>query len=322
VEKLKRLLRLVKSAISWTVWKPLELGEERAQINAKRLFILLDCLVIIFTLFALIVPATPKYIGEFHERLPPEAQHSSADEQAIALATATTQKAFSGGMGRATGNSNQRSQAQGGGAGEADRNTSMIQNRPGVNSGNQLAAGMKFTVRLLDGLNLSDQAVPVIVEVTRGVFNDSGGGIKEGSRLFGTAQFQNGSERAQIQFRSISDPSGIVRNIQGVALDGDGQSGVAGNIHSKSLRNTAGQFVTRFIGAYAEGSQQRDFFGNTRGGAENGLLNAVGETAKDRTSAYADQLKKEHQWIEVPKDKEIAVILTQTFTFNEPGVSP
>ena len=161
--------------------------------------------------------------------------------------------------------------------------------------------------------------MPVIAEVTHGAFSDSGGGIKEGSRLFGMAQFQNGNERAQIQFQSLADGSGIVRNIQATALDESGQAGVAGEVHSKSLQNTAGQFVTRFIGAYAEGSQQRDFLGNSRGGAENGLLNAVSETAKDRASAYADDLKKEHQWIEVPVAKEITVILTQTFTFNDPG---
>lgn len=195
----------------------------------------------------------------------------------------------------------------------------MILNRPGVNGGNQLAAGLKFSVRMLDKLTIGDQGVPVIAEVTHGAFADSGGGIKEGSRLFGMAQFPNGSERAQIQFQSISDPSGIVRSIQAIALESDGQTGVAGDVHSKSLRNTAGQFVTRFVAAYAEGSQQRDFLGNSRGGAENGLLNAVGETAKDRTNAYAEDLKKEHQWIEIPAGTEFSVILTQTFTFSEPG---
>ena len=197
----------------------------------------------------------------------------------------------------------------------------MILSRPGVNSSNQLAAGMKFSVRLLDKVTISEQAVPVIVEVTRGGVNESGAGSEEGSRLFGMAQFQNGAERAQIQFQSISDPSGIVRQIQGVGIGSDGQTGIAGDVHSQNFKNTAGQFVSRFVGAYASGSQQRDFLGNSRGGATNGLLNAVAATAEDRTNAYAQDLQKERQWIEIPQATEITVVLTQTFTFREPGVA-
>lgn len=326
MEALTKAFGSVGRLFSWLVWLPLEPGEEKQQFNSRRVLILVGILVVIFVIYALLVPSPPKYIGEFREMLPAEAQKQNDDERERALvkATASTQKAFSGSS------SGSASSASGGGSGFGssargpsgqDRNTAMILNRPGVNNGNQLAAGLKFSVRLLDKLTIGDQGVPVIAEVVRGVFADSGGGIKEGSRLFGMAQFPNGSERAQIQFQSISDPSGIVRNIQAIALESDGQTGVAGDVHSKSLRNATGQFVTRFVAAYAEGSQQRDFFGNSRGGAENGLLNAVGETAKDRTNAYAEDLKKEHQWIEVPAATEFAVILTQTFTFNEPGAS-
>jgi hypothetical protein len=323
MEKLKSFFKSVGRRVASILWKPLEQGEERAQINLHGILILVVALAGTFTVGALIFPSQPKYIGEFREALPKEMEktHDDDRDRALAKLTDTTQKAFSR-------TANGASSVNGAGGGSAangssgqDRNTPMVFNRPGVNSGNQLAAGVKFTVRLLDQLTIGEQAVPVIAEVTHGAFTDAGGGIKEGSRLFGMAQFQNGSERAQIQFQSISDSSGIVRPIQSMALAGDGQAGITGDVHSKSLRNATGQFVTRFVAAYAEGSQQRDFLGNSRGGAENGMLNAVAETAKDRTNAYAEDLKKEHQWIEIGTAKEFTVILTQTFTFNEPGVS-
>jgi len=317
MEKLSKLFGNLGSAISWLIWKPQEPGDEKKQFNMKRLMILVCVLSGLFTIAALFMPSPPKYVGEFHENLPNDGLKGQADEKAIAAMTATAQKAFSHTSSNSPfqGNTSGRNQA-----GSSDRNTAMVLNRTGINGGNQLPAGVKFTVRLLDKVTIGDQSVPVIAEVTGGAFNDAGGGIKEGSRLFGMAQFQNGSERAQIQFQSIADSSGMVRNIQGVGIGPDGQAGVAGDIHSNGLKNVAGQFVTRFIGAYAEGSQQRDFLGNSRGGAQNGLLNAVGATAKDRTNAYAEDLKKEHQWIDIPQGTEVIVILTQAFTFREAGV--
>lgn len=319
MEKIGKAFDGFSHAISWLIWKPLEPGDEKRQFNMKRLMVFVCVLCGLFTVAALFMPSPPKYVGEFHENLSNDALKGvrQADEKAISEMTATTQKAFSsrGSTGPYQGSSVGRSNSGG-----PDRNTAMVLNRAGINGGNQLPAGVKFTVRLLDKVTIGDQSVPVIAEVTGGAFNDAGGGIKEGSRLFGMAQFQNGSERAQIQFQSIADSSGMVRSIQGVGIGPDGQAGVAGDVHSNGLKNVAGQFVTRFIGAYAEGSQQRDFLGNSRGGAQNGLLNAVGATAKDRTNAYAEDLKKEHQWIDIPQGTEVIVILTQAFTFREAGV--
>ncbi len=317
MERIKKMLSGVRGGIGWLIWKPREPGEEKLQINTKRLLIVVALATLIFTAVALVAPAPAKYVGEFHEKLDTQerGEAEAAREHDIVKATEMTQRAFSfagGGGGTQQGRR---------GSSGSDRNSSMILNRPGINAGNQLPAGTKFIVRLMDKVTIGNQAVPVIAEVTRGFLNDNGGGITEGSRLFGSAQFQNGAERAVIQFQSIASPSGLVRNIQGIAIGTDGQAGVNGNIRSNSMKNTAGQFASRFIGAYASGSQQRDFLGNSRGGAKNGLLNAVSETAQDRSNAYAEDLKKEHQWIEIPLDTEVTVILTQTFTFKEPGVS-
>lgn len=316
MEKLSGPLAWLKQIYLRIFWKPLQPGEAKRQFNTTATLTALIVMVVVFTVVALIAPAPPKYVGEFREQLRPEDEKRIAieREKAIAEVTAKAQSAFT------SKNSSKVEASAGRGQGTApNRNSSMILNRPGVNSGNQLAAGQKFTVQLLDKITVGDQAVPVIAEVTGGVFNDSGGGILEGSRLYGTAQFQAGQDRAQIQFQSIADPSGVVRNLQAVAIGADGQMGASGETHSNGFRNAAGQFVTRFAGAYAEGSQQRDFMGNSQGGATNGLLNAVAQTAKDRTDDFATDLKKQHEWIELPQTTTVNVILTQPFMFRESG---
>ena len=321
MERLKKILSVFPKTVSWVIWYPQEPGENKAQFNFKRIGIVVGALTLVFVVSALFMPDGAEYVGDFREVLPQEDQKKLMEvrEKNMQRATETTQKYFSGSSDK-RGTVAYAPQGQSS-ASPTDRNTSMVLSRPGVNIGSQLAAGLKFSVRLMDKLSVADQGVPVIAVVTRGVFNESGGGIEEGARLFGLAQFQGGAERAQIQFQSISDKSGIVREIKGVAIDQDGQAGVSGDVHSKAAKNVAGQFISRFVGAYAAGSMERDVQGNSKGGVQNGLMNAVSETAKDRTQSYADNLKKEAEWIEIAGGQEVTVILTAPFTFREPGVS-
>ena len=168
----------------------------------------------------------------------------------------------------------------------------MILTRSGMVASSQLAAGIKFSVHIQDELKIAEQDVPVIAVVNRGFYNESGGGIEPGSKLYGVAQFQNGNDRANIQFNAISNSSGVIRDIKGAAVESDGQLGILGDVHSNSLKNTAGQFVSRFVGGYAAGSIERGPLGMTQGGSKNGLMNAISETAQDRADKYAEDLKK------------------------------
>ena len=45
------------------------------------------------------------------------------------------------------------------------------------------------------------------------------------------------------------------------------------------------------------------------------------ETAKDRSSAYAENLKKQRRWIEVNAGTEFLAVINQPFTFRDPGAS-
>jgi hypothetical protein len=55
-------------------------------------------------------------------------------------------------------------------------------------------------------------------------------------------------------------PDGRERAFSAVSVDLDGQVGVQGRIHSDGVKNAVGQTLSRFIGAYAEGSMLKTHF--------------------------------------------------------------
>ena len=61
--------------------------------------------------------------------------------------------------------------------------------------------------------------------------------------------------------------------------------------------------------------------GAAPGGAENGLKNAVAETAKARADTWAEDLKKEKKWIELEAGAESFAVLNQPFSFRDPGAT-
>ena len=202
-----------------------------------------------------------------------------------------------------------------------DRNSSMILTRGGVDSRTQLPPGSRIPVRLLQGAVVANQAMPVIALVARDVVQEDGLAIPKDSKLFGDVSFDDGSERAQVSWKSIQFPDGRERQLSAIGVGQDGQVGVNGKIHSDALKNTVGQTLTRFIGAYAEGSMQRGALGASEGGRDNGLKNAIAETAKDRAEAWAEDMKKERKWIELRAGSEFYAVVTQPFTFRDPGAT-
>jgi hypothetical protein len=177
------------------------------------------------------------------------------------------------------------------------------------NAKNQLRPGVKFPLRVLDKVIVSDLPVPVLAELLVDVRTDSGMRLPAGSRFYGEATFSKGSERAQVRFSQLSFPSGELKNISGFALAKDGQPGLHGRIFSDGLRNTTGQVITTFVGGLAAGSMETDFLGQSKGGLQNGLLSAVAATAKDRAQAYGEKMKAEREWIEISHGFECDAIL-------------
>ena len=215
------------------------------------------------------------------------------------------------------------SQIAGGVSGQngPDRNSPMILARDDASSKNQLPLGSRFSVCLLEKTIIGSQAMPVVGIVEREVTYEDAVAIPKGSKLFGEASFDDNSERAQITWKSVRLPDGRERQISAIGVDRDGQAGVEGILHSNAIKNAIGQTATRFIGAYAEGSMQRGPLGASQGGYDNGVKNAVAETAKDRANAWAEEMKKEKKWIELRSGEEFNAVLTQAFSFRDPGVT-
>ncbi len=204
---------------------------------------------------------------------------------------------------------------------QATRNASMIIRRSGEDASTHLPPGTRIQVRLYERVVVSDQAMPVIGVVEDDFIQGNSVAVPRGSKLFGNASFWGISDRAQINWATIRFPDGRERPLSALSVDSDGQMGVSGEIHSNSVQNTVGQTLTRFIGAYAEGSMSKGAMGASRGGHENGLKNAIAETAKDRAQDWADDMKKEKRWIEIVPAIQFFAVLNQSFAFRDPGAT-
>lgn len=202
-----------------------------------------------------------------------------------------------------------------------ERDSSMILARGGLDSKTQVPPGSRISVRLYEKAVVANQGVPVIGVVMKDYVHEDAVAIPQGSKLFGDVSYDDGGDRANVSWKSVQFPDGRERPLSAIGVGADGQVGVSGRVHSEALKNTVGQTLTRFIGAYAEGSMQRGALGGNPGGTDNGWKNAIAETAKDRAENWADDLKKEKRWIEVSNQTEFYAVLTATFAFRDPGTS-
>lgn len=207
----------------------------------------------------------------------------------------------------------------GSGGSQVNYNTSMIVGSKAGNAKTELRSGIRVALRLLDKVIVSQEPVPILAESILDSVSDSGLKLPAGTRFYGQASFQRGSDRAQMRFDQISLPSGQIKRISALALDKSGQPGVEGKVFSDGVKNTAGQVLTTFVGGLAAGSMQTDFMGNSKGGIENGLLGAVAATAQSRAQNYGEKLKTEREWIELHPGTECDAVLNESFKLQEGG---
>lgn len=208
---------------------------------------------------------------------------------------------------------------QGGGGGQVNQNTSMIVGSKNGNANTQVRAGVRLPCRFIDKFTVSQEQVPVLAELLLDSVTDSGLRLPAGTRFYGEASFQKGSDRAGVNFRQISLPSGEIRPISGMAVGKDGQPGIPGRVLSDEVKNTAGAVLTTFVSGLASGSMQTSILGTSEGGLRNGLLNAVSQTAQGRAQAYGQKLQTAREWIEVPAGSEADAILTESINLQEGG---
>jgi hypothetical protein len=199
-------------------------------------------------------------------------------------------------------------------------NTPMILGSSGTNAKTQLTTGMRISLRILDKTIISQDPVPVMVEVTNDAATESGLKLPRGTKLYGEANFEKGTARAKIHFTQASLPNGQIRQLSAQAISQDGQIGIAGRISSDAVKNTTGEMLTTFISSLASGSMETGLLGSSKGGIKNGLLSAVGHTAEGRAQSYGEKLKTEREWMELPNGMEFDALLNQSLDLqNNPS---
>ena len=273
----------------------------------------------------LLIPAPEERAGDFHEEAALGARPSLAPSS-DPTAEATSQIDLGHGFARSTPSDLSHLYAQtyvgvSGGIGSSggDRSQSMILARSGIDSKTQLPPGSRIAVRLFEKAIVANQGMPVIGVVLRDYVHEDSLALPQGTKLFGDITFADRGDRANISWKSVQLPDGREREFSAIGVGSDGQVGVSGRIRSEALKNTLGQTLTRFIGAYAEGSMQREAFGGNPGGSDNGWKNAISGTANDQADRWANDLQKEKRWIEVSNQTEFYAVLTAKFAFRDPG---
>ena len=204
---------------------------------------------------------------------------------------------------------------------EKNYNSNMILSRNGGDANTSLPAGTSLKILIQNSVTVSDVQMPVIGTVTQDVLHGSVLAIPSGSKIYGRASFDESTEKAQIVWESIAMSDSRSRQIQALAVTNDGQSGVYGSVKSNTYKNITGHMITRFVGAYAEGSIERSVLGVSTGGAENGLKQAISETAKDQAEQWGNDLKKEKKWVEISANTKSEAIITTPFQFKDVGVT-
>ena len=280
-------------------------------------------LVIVVVLGLLIMPTKKEENSNFHENAQNGSMGSAKSSNNDPTDEATRQlNEAHGSMGGGRSSLDYLYQSQGG-SGHAgatqNKNAAMILTRDGNDTRGSLSAGTRIAIRLTSRTVISSQSMPVIGVITADVVNDSDVAIAKGAKVLGTATFDDTNERAAIDWKTIVLPDGRERQFQAIGVSQDGQAGIEGKVSSNAVKNTVGETLTQFIGAYAQGSMSQGAFGASDGGVSNGLKNAVAQTAKERASSMAETMKKEKKWIELSAGTDTQAVLSQSLSFKDPG---
>lgn len=298
----------------------------RREINWSSLIKCCGIAVVIGVIGILMIPAPKESVGDFHEQAPlgDAPPHPAGNDPTQETANQIgSGHGFAGSTPSNLAHLYAPTYSNGGGSASSgdERNSAMILARGGLDAKTQLPPGSRIPVRLYERAIVANQGMPIIGIVTRDYVHEDALAIPQGSKLFGDVTFDDNGDRANVSWKSVQFPDGRERQFAAIGVGADGQVGVSGRIHSEAVRNTVGQTLTRFIGAYAEGSMQRGALGGNPGGNDNGWKNAVAQTAKDRAESWANDLKKEKRWIEISNQTEFYAVLTANFAYRDPGTT-
>lgn len=287
----------------------------KKDLDFKNLAIVFFSIVSLFLILGMLMPTEDSRVfRQIAKDPPPHVEPSTAndvEERPINSASKIWGSSSSGISG-----------GQRGGGSQVNYNTAMVIGSKNGNSKNELHAGTKIRLQILDKFVASQEGTPVIAKSIEEASSDSGNSIPEGSLFYGEASYQPSSGRASIQFKKVSYPNGMIRDIAVFVVGNDGMSGLEGNVKSDSIKNSTGQIITTFVGSLAGGSVERDFMGNSKGGINNGLLQAISETARDRAQKFGESMKNAREWIEVPAGTVCDAVIQQSYQMIDTNNNP
>ncbi len=195
---------------------------------------------------------------------------------------------------------------------------SQLVRREGSSSGDKLPMGSTIPVRLVNQVISSDSGAPVIAEVTEEILWKNSVVIPAGTRVLGSASFDDTAKRLQMRFQTLVFPEGEQRAVSALALMPDGSSGLPGDYHSGQFSAQAGRFLGYFVGGLTSGMKDKTSQGQfglpyEPGGLKNGLLNGVSQSATDQANQYAESMKNVHPYLEVSAGVPFFLYLEKEF---------
>lgn len=286
---------------------------KKTEINQKNIVITLGVVLILFVVVALFLPTQDTRV--FRE---------IKDEEKVT--EVSMPRSFAGQNKKSPDtklkasrlwNGGESASAVSNGQSQINYNTAMVMGGASGNSRDQLYAGYKVRLQNIDKFAASQDGTPIIARAVESATTESGMAIPVGSIFYGEAMYQAASDKAQIKFNRASLPDGRILDLQAMAIDESGQSGLAGNVKSDAVKNSAGQVLTAFVGGLAAGSVSRDVFGQSAGGLKNGLLQAFADTAKDRAGQYGEKMKEAREWIEIESGVYFDAVIQQSVSLKQ-----
>lgn len=313
-------------------WKKIYLKDahpftKKRDLNWFAIKILFGVLILIVVVVILVWPSSPPKQKVFHEKAVAGSSSNAPEEQGDPTQETVRQ------IQSAQLNSQQvhssldhlyrreRASSGGGGGSPTNKNAGMILARNGFDSRTQLPPGTRICVRLNQEISVWGEAVPIIGIVQSDVNAELGLAIPAGSKVLGDVSFESSSEKVTLSWRAIILPDGRERPLSATGVGSDSHSGLEAKIRSENIKNVIGQTLTKFVGAYAAGSMNTGAFGANPGGRKNGLRNAIAQTATERAEAMGEEMQQEKKWAELRANQDSFAVLTQPFSFRDPGGS-
>lgn len=190
-------------------------------------------------------------------------------------------------------------------------------------SGLKLPLGTSIPVRILNQISTRQSASPVIAQILDDTYApgdlDNSLVIPRGTRVIGSAHYDETAQRIQIQFSTLVFPEGDQHSIQGVALMSDGSSGVLGELHSGANLRRSGKFLGQFIGQMAKGMKERSggvpgAIPYEPGSLKNGILNGIQEVATDEAKEFSQDLSQTQPSMSLAPGQTFILFLEREFT--------